>query len=943
MEKKNENQLRIKFATNAFNKASEDTGLRDCKKYTKHVAKMNKCAEILDRSDKFSELSLLPSDYANIEGEYGIEKRKFHSRDERLLPHQKLATHAFLRELRGFGLLADVVGSGKTYEACAVLSELAAKGEISSLLLIVPSQVYNTWIEVLEKNFGLGIGVLHPMDSQFDDSLFERGNDGLYHPEKPIIVKMEDFEKWRASDVQNLLFDVIVVDEAHHLCVEEGCSANALKLLSIMMLTKKMANKTYCILLSATPHSGNLENMFRLWYFITCKGGDPSDFDEKDDSQRTLGYRKEKDYYKNRICHGATTVMDFIQKVKIEEVTGNFAEVFDMYLAEELGKEREDFDDLLEGEKKNIVQAFLEDGNNAQIKKEVNKNIANAYHNGVLRSIMIRQPNDRIRKSKRIENVFFFPAKNKAEKFTVNGLVKGETIEFYPDKVNDNDAIIARGEKYSVSEYVQEYKANFNYSHAISALFLQNGILSAYGLSQDDFSKANSIRFYADQIRSLNKDDDIGTNFVPVYDDLFTAKMQQLKSLLTKHDKQRVIVFFDYDIDKTQRCFEQVLQALKEDKRFAKRVIIGDAYDKARTEKKFNQQEDTVLVVTDNAFTEGANLQKSNVIVNFQTTPNPIAMEQRIGRIFRLGQENDVTVYSFADMRDLEGYVLMYFTKIGLMTSNSGDAAIIAGSNNDNMVTIRCNACGRVKLMSKDDYEALKKSGKKDEDGIYCKADERCRQRDPDGTMMTEINTNELKCDSCEAVIRRQNTNDGGKYYCLSATNTTGDVLCNKGDRTYYCKKICAISKCSRFTNGDMKGKCAALNYYLKNPNASDLDLAELCDSCDNKLACFKKCRIGNSAESVMACFTCSVSTECSPRPHVIEFNDKWEADCPRCSSNGKHGKLKPIVAKTFDTYIRSSFNYLLDNGNSFVDNLEKETRRVDDIQQILRDDKSGE
>ena len=36
------------------------------------------------------------------------------------------------------------------------------------------------------------------------------------------------------------------------------------------MATKKKANSTYCVLLSATPHSGNLEKMFRLWYFIRC-------------------------------------------------------------------------------------------------------------------------------------------------------------------------------------------------------------------------------------------------------------------------------------------------------------------------------------------------------------------------------------------------------------------------------------------------------------------------------------------------------------------------------------------------------------------------------------------------------------------------------------------------------------------------------------------------
>lgn len=67
-----------------------------------------------------------------------------------------------------------------------------------------------------------------------------------------------------------------------------------MKLLSLMMETKKKANMTYCLLLSATPHSGNLEHMFRLWYFIRCKGGNPGDFDEKDDKDRSADYNKEK-------------------------------------------------------------------------------------------------------------------------------------------------------------------------------------------------------------------------------------------------------------------------------------------------------------------------------------------------------------------------------------------------------------------------------------------------------------------------------------------------------------------------------------------------------------------------------------------------------------------------------------------------------------------------
>ena len=301
MDNKNSKKFKIVFTAGAFDKDVERSGMRGCQKYTKHVAEMNKSAEALDRYDNFASLSLLPSDYAKAGGEYGIPVKKFHTGRDRLLPHQTKATQAFLKELRGFGLLADVVGSGKTYEACAVLSELSAKGKINSMLLIVPSQVYNTWKEVLEMHFGLGKGALETLTSKFNDDLFTRDDDGFIRPKRPLIVKTEDFVKWKEHDVDNVLFDVVVVDEAHNLCGEEGSSAKALKLLSILMATKKVAKKTYCLLLSATPHSGNLSEMFRLWYFIRCKGGNPEDFDEKDDLQRTDAYRKEKAYYKTYI------------------------------------------------------------------------------------------------------------------------------------------------------------------------------------------------------------------------------------------------------------------------------------------------------------------------------------------------------------------------------------------------------------------------------------------------------------------------------------------------------------------------------------------------------------------------------------------------------------------------------------------------------------------
>jgi hypothetical protein len=251
------------------------------------------------------------------------------------------------------------------------------------------------------------------------------------------------------------------------------------------------------------------------------------------------------------------------------------------------------------------------------------------------------------------------------------------------------------------------------------------------------------------------------------------------------------------------------------------------------------------------------------------------------------------------------------------------------------MVTIRCPACGNVKLLSKDDYEAYKKN-KSDE--IYCKDNAICRQDNPKkGMLMVEINSNELKCDSCGVVIKRQNTSDGGKYYCLSVNNTGSGIMCNtgnKGDRQLFCSKICAIAHCDRFISGPMAGRCEALEHYKEYPNASPSDLKELCENCDAADACLSKCRLyGDGVDAIASCMTCREAT-CRPRPHVIDFNEKWEAECPGCK-----GKLKPVVARTFETYIRSAFDYQQDGGKSFCDNFADEADKVSLIQEILAND----
>ncbi|MCM3586357.1 DEAD/DEAH box helicase [Mesobacillus maritimus] len=80
-----------------------------------------------------------------------------------------------------------------------------------------------------------------------------------------------------------------------------------------------------------------------------------------------------------------------------------------------------------------------------------------------------------------------------------------------------------------------------------------------------------------------------------------------------------------------------------------------------------------VLIATE-AGGEGINLQFCHHIINFDLPWNPMRLEQRIGRIHRLGQEKDVKIYNFAIKNTVEDHILkLLYEKINLFEKVIGD------------------------------------------------------------------------------------------------------------------------------------------------------------------------------------------------------------------------------------------------------------------------------
>lgn len=137
-------------------------------------------------------------------------------------------------------------------------------------------------------------------------------------------------------------------------------------------------------------------------------------------------------------------------------------------------------------------------------------------------------------------------------------------------------------------------------------------------------------------------------------------------------EKGRVIVFTQFRA--TQR---QVLSRL-DSEGYTVHSFHGGHSSQEKEEIVENfEQEGGVLVSTD-AMSEGRNLQFCNIMVNYDLPWNPMRVEQRIGRIHRIGQKRSVYIFNMALKDTVEEYVLeRLYHKIDLFQQSIGELSSI--------------------------------------------------------------------------------------------------------------------------------------------------------------------------------------------------------------------------------------------------------------------------
>jgi superfamily II DNA or RNA helicase len=87
-------------------------------------------------------------------------------------------------------------------------------------------------------------------------------------------------------------------------------------------------------------------------------------------------------------------------------------------------------------------------------------------------------------------------------------------------------------------------------------------------------------------------------------------------------------------------------------------TIHGGLSPQERKQRQIAFQRDAQICVATEAAGEGINLQFCHLMINYDMPWNPMRLEQRMGRIHRIGQTNDVYVFNFAATNTIEGQIV---------------------------------------------------------------------------------------------------------------------------------------------------------------------------------------------------------------------------------------------------------------------------------------------
>ena len=545
-----------------------------------------------------------------------------HTSNVEPLPHQISAVYEYMLPKQPLRfVLADDPGAGKTIMAGLLIRELLMRADAKRILIVSPGSLTEQWQDELLEKFGVTFDI-------FSREKQEQCASGNYFDESDQLIcrldqlsRNEDFQE----KLKNTDWDLIIVDEAHKLSANYfGNKVNKTKRFQLGELLGSITR--HYLLMTATPHNGKEED-FQIWlslldgdrFYGKFREGahkvDISDMMRRMVKEELLKFDGTP-LFPERRAYTANYELSPMEASLYEQVT--------TYVREEMNRA-----DNLDGQKKNNVGFAL---------TMLQRRLASSPE-AIYQSLK--------RRRKRLEDRLA-ETKLMARGQSVKSNHIAETIGEYSvkKKIDLPENLDQLDEDLSAAEY---------------ELYVEQVVVQA--------SAAETIPELEAEILSLK---DLEYQALSVVQSGNDKKWEELSCLLqdkpemfTASGSRRKLIIFTEHKDTLNYLVARISDMLGNTN--SVRTIYGGTNrdERRKIQEEFRNDPEVIVLIATDAAGEGVNLQNANLMVNYDLPWNPNRLEQRFGRIHRIGQTEVCHLWNIVANETREGEVFQkLFDKI---------------------------------------------------------------------------------------------------------------------------------------------------------------------------------------------------------------------------------------------------------------------------------------
>ncbi|HIR18064.1 MAG TPA: DUF3883 domain-containing protein [Candidatus Caccocola faecigallinarum] len=523
------------------------------------------------------------------------------------LPHQISAVYeAMLPKQPLRYVLADDPGAGKTIMTGLLLKELIIRGDVKRCLIVAPGSLVEQWQDEMLQKFHLRFDILT------NDRIESAASGNVFTEINFCIARLDKLS--RNEDVQNKLrrseWDLIVCDEAHKMSA--SFNGENTKYTKRFQLGQLLSNITrHFLLLTATPHNGKEED-FQLFMSLIDK-----------DRFESAG--------KGHINKGSTDVSDIMRRlVKEDLLRFDGTPLFPERIAYTLNYDLSPKEALLYDDVTHYVQ---EEFNRADKLQNNKRKTTVGFALTILQRRLASSPEaiyqSLLRRRKRLEDrLEEEKAGKRTQPYVVDELKQS-------DRDDDKD------------DYLDELSAEEleTFEDTVSD---QASAASTVEEMEAEIAILKQLETQANKVRMSGED--------RKWDEL-SKLLQDNEKMFDKSKRREKIIIFTEHRDTLNYLSGKISSLLGGPETIV--TIHGGMQRDRRREAQTLFKEDArvrVMIATD-AAGEGINLQRAHLMINYDLPWNPNRLEQRFGRIHRIGQTEACFLWNLVSDKTREGQV----------------------------------------------------------------------------------------------------------------------------------------------------------------------------------------------------------------------------------------------------------------------------------------------